>query len=306
MINADKHGAQSASFAPEREYTLALPVGNIAVCEWGKEGCLPLLFLHGWLDNSASFNTLAQQMAGHFRCIAFDFPGHGASGHLGPHATYHFVDGVMAIRAVLKHLQIERCAIVGHSMGGALGLLYAGAFPAQVSHLLSIEAFGPLIRPADDSASEMAQACDDRLARIESRKRVMASVELALTVRAAAGDVASELLRPIVLRNLEAVSGGYKWRSDARLRLPSMLRMTAAQVSDFCTRISAPMLVIRARAGLSYVSKALAQHQHEIAQLRVIDLDGGHHIHLEQPQIVANAALNFLSDGRVPLAEFES
>ncbi len=279
---------------PDREYRLSLPVGEIAVCEWGDESAPPLLLLHGWLDNAATFFTTAPFLATQFRCIAIDFPGHGLSSHLGNFAQYHFVDGVLAVHSVLEALDISRCAMVGHSMGGALGLLYAACFPEHVSHLVSIDAFGPLVCKAEESVEQMREACIERSKRKDSKKALYRSVDLALAIRATAGDCPQELLRPIVERNLHETDGGFQWSSDARLRWPSLLRMSPEHVTSFMQKLTMPVLVIQAQSGLSFVPKALQAFSASVPNLTVHTVPGGHHVHLEQPQTVADLSRAFL------------
>ncbi len=280
---------------PDREYTLSLPVGDIAVCEWGDEAAAPLLLLHGWLDNAATFFTLAPLLQSSYRCIAIDFPGHGLSSHLGDFAQYHFVDGVLTIHSVLEAMHIQRCRVIGHSMGGALGLLYAATFAEQISHLMSIDAFGPLLRDAHETVEQMRAACIERSKRKDSRKALYRSVDQALAVRAVAGDCAAELLRPIVERSLHETDGGFQWRSDGRLRLPSMLRLAPEQARCFMQRLTMPNLVVQAENGLSFVGKALDAFGALLPDLNVVKVAGGHHVHLEQTERVAQLALPFLA-----------
>ncbi|MFN4291919.1 MAG: alpha/beta fold hydrolase [Permianibacter sp.] len=282
---------------PAREYTVAVDGIAIALAEWGEPTARPLLLLHGWLDNAGSFFSLAPLLAAAgFRCIAVDFAGHGASAHLPPGAQYHFIDGVYTLYAVQQQLGLPTMPLLGHSMGGALGLLYAAAFPEAVSHCISIEAFGPLTRVESDGPQRLREACEERLSRQVARKPVYPTVADALRVRAAVGDVQEALLAPIVERNLQAVSGGYSWRSDARLRWPTMLRMSPAQVGAFFASLRAPLLLVQGDRGMSQITPAVAQHARLLPRFVHHLLAGGHHVHLEQPHAVADAVQAFLTD----------
>lgn len=282
---------------PAREYTVAVDGIAIALTEWGEPTARPLLLLHGWLDNAGSFFSLAPLLAAAgFRCIAVDFAGHGASAHLPPGAQYHFIDGVYTLHAVQQQLGLTAVPLLGHSMGGALGLLYAAAFPEAVSHFISIEAFGPLTRVESDGPQRLREACEERLSRQVARKPLYPTVADALRVRAAVGDVPEALLAPIVERNLQAVSGGYSWRSDARLRWPTLLRMSPAQVGAFFASLRAPLLLVQGDRGMSQITPAVAQHARLLPRFVHHLLAGGHHVHLEQPQAVADAVQAFLTD----------
>ena len=255
----------------------------------------PLLLLHGWLDNAGSFYALAPLLAAAgFRCLAVDFAGHGASAHLPAGAQYHFIDGVYTLHALQQQLALPSLPVLGHSMGGALGLLYAAAFPEAVSHFISIEAFGPLTRVESDGPQRLRDACEERLSRQTARKPVYATMADALRVRAAVGDVPEALLAPIVERNLMAVPGGYSWRSDARLRWPTLLRMSPGQVHAFFASLQAPLLLVQGDRGMSQITPAVAQHARVLPRFVHHLLAGGHHVHLEQPQAVVDAVQTFL------------
>ena len=62
------------------EVRLSLPHIELAAHLYGPEEGLPVLALHGWLDNAASFARLAPKLEG-LRIVALDFAGHGHSEH---------------------------------------------------------------------------------------------------------------------------------------------------------------------------------------------------------------------------------
>ena len=74
-----------------RERRIALPYLTLAALEWGDPAAPPLVALHGWLDNAASFAALAPLLAPRHRTIALELPGHGHSGHLPAGAGYRQV-----------------------------------------------------------------------------------------------------------------------------------------------------------------------------------------------------------------------
>ncbi|EQD70798.1 alpha/beta fold family hydrolase, partial [mine drainage metagenome] len=62
----------------------------------------------GWLDNAASFATLAPLLAARHRVIALDLPGHGHSAHLPPAARYDLALYVASVREAAIALRLMR------------------------------------------------------------------------------------------------------------------------------------------------------------------------------------------------------
>src|SRR5690606_37849647 len=73
--------------------TFETPYLRLAAQAWGPADGVPVLAFHGWLDNSASFETLAIELLQRdpqLRLVAWDAPGHGHSQHRRD-AGYHFI-----------------------------------------------------------------------------------------------------------------------------------------------------------------------------------------------------------------------
>ncbi|HEY9041090.1 MAG TPA: alpha/beta fold hydrolase, partial [Rheinheimera sp.] len=91
----------------------------------------PILCLHGWLDNAASFIPLAAKLPD-LPILALEFPGHGHSSHRGADAYYYFFDWVQDLVALCRQQNWQQLTIVGHSMGGMVATALAAAFPELV------------------------------------------------------------------------------------------------------------------------------------------------------------------------------
>ena len=68
------------------------------------------------------------------RVITIDLLGHGESDSLG--YVHTMEDNANAVQEVLNHLKIEKATIVGHSMGGYVGLAFAELFPKHIQKLV--------------------------------------------------------------------------------------------------------------------------------------------------------------------------
>jgi pimeloyl-ACP methyl ester carboxylesterase len=276
------------------ELRVATPFGELAALQWGDAAAPPLLALHGWLDNAASFARLAPLLAARRRVIALDLPGHGHSAHLpaGVH-RYNNLDQVDHVLDFADALELDRFELLGHSLGAGIASLTAAAAPARVARLALIEGLGPL---ADDGSQTLARWRDSHGQRQMPRRppRVFASVDEAIAARVAAGGLDADEARPIVARNLRETDGGHAWRSDPRLRLATPLRIEEAQLRRLIAGIAAPTLLLLAEPATPYLPPALmAARAACVAGICVEHIAGPHHLHIHQPGECAERILAF-------------
>jgi pimeloyl-ACP methyl ester carboxylesterase len=277
------------------ELRAATPFGELAALQWGDPGAPPLLALHGWLDNAASFARLAPLLAAHRRVIALDLPGHGHSAHLpkGVH-RYNNLDQVDRILDFADALKLERFDLLGHSLGAGIASLAAAAAPARIGKLLLIEGLGPL---ADDGSQTLARWRDAHAQRETARRppRVFGSADIAVKARVAAGGLDADEARPIVERNLRKVDAGFTWRSDPRLRLTTPLRIEEHQLRRLLAGIDAPTLLLLAEPATPYLPSTLMEARAAcVARIRIAHIVGPHHLHIRHPHETADHAGEFL------------
>jgi pimeloyl-ACP methyl ester carboxylesterase len=91
----------------------------------GRGKCLVLL--HGFLESLKIWDDFTNQLSKEFKVLTIDLPGHGASEAL---AEVHSME-LMAdmVKAVLEHLKIQECVMIGHSMGGYVTSAFASKYP---------------------------------------------------------------------------------------------------------------------------------------------------------------------------------
>ena len=255
---------------------------------------VPLLALHGWLDNAASFLPMAPLLTG-YDLVALDMPGHGRSFHYPDDAEYSLFSTILDLLAAADTLGWERFAVLGHSMGGAIASVLAAAAPERIERLFLIEALGPLSGSEDSTASRLRDAVAQRRALDSKRKRVFADPELAVqarmhTVVAALDEASSRLL---IERGIRAVEGGFEWSSDTRLTLPTAVRMSEAQVHDCLRSIACPVALLVAEPTPPYFMPALRDSRVAcVPEIRSVSLTGSHHLHMTQPvEVVAALGL---------------
>ncbi|MCE7950167.1 MAG: alpha/beta hydrolase [Xanthomonadales bacterium PRO7] len=277
-----------------REIELALPGLRIAARAWGDPALPNLLALHGWLDNAASFDALATLLCGHFHIVALDFPGHGRSQWRPAGAWYHYVDYLSDVLAAADALGWTRFGMLGHSLGAAAASMIAGALPQRVERLLLIEGLGPITGAVDDAGKQLGRALTERANANTKAPRVFADLDQAVAARMRAGDLSDAAARALVERGVKPADGGLTWSTDPRLLLASPVRYVEEQILAVLRDIRAPTGLIVAQPEQPYMPRAAMDARiAQVAGIEVARLAGTHHLHMENPQPVADALLKF-------------
>ena len=252
---------------------------TIAGLAWGDPAGKPLLALHGWLDNAASFSELAPLLTNYY-VVALDLTGHGHSSRRSPDASYQIWDDLPQITAVIQALGWHEFVLIGHSRGAIIGTLLSSARPDQVSHLVLLDAVAPEPVPEERFAAQLGRYLNQRAQLMAREERVLTSVEDAIALRQSRGlsRAAAETLVP---RSLVEVPGGYRWTNDPRLNGASAVKLTAGQITAALAAVTAPVLLLLAEGGHGRYPEILATAKEGFAQLTTQTVAGSHHFHLD-------------------------
>ena len=92
-----------------------------------------VVLLHGFLENASMWDRVTPHLSIKNRVITIDLLGHGKSDCLGyVHSMDLFAE---TVEAILKHLRIRKCMLIGHSLGGYVALAFAEKHPQKVKGL---------------------------------------------------------------------------------------------------------------------------------------------------------------------------
>lgn len=271
----------------ERKFELAGL--SLAACEWGEPGQTPVLALHGWLDNAASFAPLAAHLDG-CHLVAVDAAGHGFSDSRSPDAAYNIWQEVGDAVDVADQLGWDRFTMLGHSRGAAVSTLLAGTFPERVAKLVLIEGAHPILGSAGDAPATLARAIEETRQLRGKAGRVFPERQTALEQRAQGfTPVDIETAALLATRSLREVPGGFQWHADQRLKATSELRLTAEQAAAFARAVQAPVLLFMAERS-PFADRP--EFQALIAEFQALEatvLPGGHHMHMEGGEVAIAA-----------------
>src|SRR5690349_15517309 len=111
-----------------------------------------VVLIHGMINSSRHWETVAQKLAGSYRVIAPDLIGHGDAAT--PRGDYSLGAHAASIRDLLTTIGVDRATIVGHSLGGGVAMQFFWQFPQRTERLVLISSGGlgqevsPMLRAA--------------------------------------------------------------------------------------------------------------------------------------------------------------
>lgn len=120
---------------------------SILVLEAGDKKAPPLLLVHGLgvLGMQDWFGVIPE-LTKHYHVIAIDLPGFAHSEN--PEGRYSPRNYAAVLAEVVDHYIAEPTSVVGHSMGGAVSLYFAGKYPEKLNKLVLVDAAGILHKVA--------------------------------------------------------------------------------------------------------------------------------------------------------------
>jgi pimeloyl-ACP methyl ester carboxylesterase len=281
-----------------------VPVRGLSyhVRTWGDSRARKLFLLHGWMDVSASFQFLVDALEGDWHVLAPDWRGFGLSET--PQDGYWFPDYVADLDALLHALvPDEPVDIAGHSLGANVAMLYAGARPASVAHVVALDGFGvPNESPAraPKKIAGWLDAVRDPPSFAAYRDLAAVADRLQKTNPRLAR-ARAEYLAPHWAETLP--DGTARLRADPKHKIPFPTTTRMDDVYAVWREITAPVLWIAASD--SHIGRwlatdgdadaELARRFSHIANGRFVTVaNAGHMLHHDQPEAVARLLEAFL------------
>ncbi|WP_423908499.1 alpha/beta fold hydrolase [Candidatus Spongiihabitans sp.] len=289
----------------EKEIALSGLTGQVIALDLGAADGVPMVALHGWRDNAASFIPLAQRLE-KFRWICIDMPGHGKSAHRPAGCIYHFTDYVADIHAIVRGLAQEfdqefnpgECNLVGHSLGAGVAAMFAAAFPDKVNRLVLIDGIGPIAGDDDDGLTQfrksmkfLDQAPPDNV----GNSYGYATWEELKSARMRTGAIDQSSVECLLRRGANWVGDRFVVHSDKRLKQHSPIYLSQKKVLALLSGIEAPTLLVMANKGQIIAKKSTAKRIAAIKNITTATVEGYHHVHMDNPELVALEIENFVA-----------
>ncbi len=273
------------------------------VRRWPGDPARRMVFLHGWMDVSASFQFLVDALDAGWDVYAPDWRGYGLTDWVKADA-YWFHDYVADLDQLLERIQPGAPVIlIGHSLGGNVASVYAGTRPERIAKFVNLEGFGmsrnnpdqaparllrwlnelrapPALRPYDSFA-----ALADRMQKNNPR-----------LMRERAEFLARHWGR-------ETAGGRVELRSDPAHKIVNATLSRFEEMVAFWQRVTAPVLWVDAAESKTLTqigidSEDYAGRRAAYKSLRYETVqEAGHMLHHDQPEVVARLIESFLAEG---------
>ncbi|MBT8085539.1 MAG: alpha/beta hydrolase [Woeseia sp.] len=281
-----------------RTRQLRLRGATYEIHEWGETSQPTIIMLHGWGDCGGSFQFTVDALQGDWHVIAPDWRGFGDTSHND--GSYWFPDYLADLDALLDTLDVTGpCRLVGHSMGGNVAALFAGAFPERVAAFVNVEGFG-----LPDSDPEHAPTRLRKwLEAVRTRREHPGYDSLAPLVnriRRQGAHITEERAR-YVAALWSAQASDHRWylKADIAHRWPNPVLYRRAEARACWRRITARVLLVcgddtEYREAMAAWHTADAGGDYPGSHCLSIE-NAGHMVHIEQPEALAAAIEGFFS-----------
>jgi pimeloyl-ACP methyl ester carboxylesterase len=259
-----------------------------------------IVLLHGWMDVSASFQFLVDALSDDWDVYAPDWRGYGLTAWSGAD-SYWFPDYIGDLDLLLERIQPDAPVnLVGHSLGGNVGGLYAGIRPERIARFVNLEGFGmPATTP--DLAPKRYARWMQELREAPSLRPYASYAELADRLQKNNPRLSRERAEFLARHwGKDADGGGVSLRSDPAHKLINATLYRLDEARACWERVSAPVLWVDAehsetRTRMKLTEAELAERRAAFKDLKHRTVpDAGHMLHHDQPEQVARLIEEFL------------
>lgn len=293
------------SQVPVKEIQIPTQWGHVAAKLWGNENQRPILALHGWQDNAGTWDPIAPMLAQGCSLLAIDFPGHGLSSWYPPGMHYYPWELPRLILHLKEYFQWDKLSLLCHSMGSIAGLRFASLFPDDVDTYIAIDSL--IYDDYDLNFVVGKYQTNLQKLQIQQKRQHLEPPSYSMeeiiklwhlgTNKSVDLDSVQHLLKRGALPSKKDPQKFYVSR-DARLKYTLFTAEDKKFVENLVLRLKCPTLYVKA------IDSPYASDEYSVTLREIIAknndkfelqfVPGTHHVHLNNPEKVANLVIPFL------------
>lgn len=271
--------------APYTSHSLRLGNVTINYLDYGTPGRPPMLCVHGSAAHAHWFDFVAPGFTPDHHVRAIDLRGHGESAPVDP-PSYTYEDYASDVNKVAEALDLRDFVLVGHSMGGAVSLLYAATYPGRVKKLILVDTSMKL---PSDRIAEMRDVGNRPGRNYDSKDEIVNRFKL----RPGHSFATPEVIRYIGSHSVKQVEDG-TWR----YKFDRAVYATRESVDwmPLWKNIKIPALIVKGDHTHRITPQVHAEVKSHAPQVELVEVSNtDHHVTLDNPPGFITAVKSFLA-----------
>ena len=242
---------------------------NFHYLEWGDPGPPTLLMLHGGGQQAHSWDFISLPLSEHWHILALDQRGHGdsdwaADGDYSIEAHQSDLDGFIAA------LGLRDFHLIGHSMGGRNGYVWASRHPGTLRSLVIVDT-GPVAQSRGRDRIQNFRELPDELDSFE---------EFAARVQEYTGRSREQTLGALQYSIRQRADGKWSWKYDKLLRTPGRPApaWSEEQLWAAVSKIDCPTLITRGGDSDIFADETMRRMQQVIPHCAAVTIPAAGHL----------------------------
>ncbi|XP_050359709.1 serine hydrolase-like protein isoform X2 [Nymphalis io] len=294
--------------ATEKEITIKAPWGNIKGLTWGDPTNRPVLLSPGRIVPCSGFRPLILKLPTNFFYVSIDLPGNGYSDHLPPGVRFTIWDLVPTLERVVEHFKWKHFIYIAHSLGTAIGKYFNMAYPGMMMKVVDLDPVPAYHTVTPEEIPIWYKDIYGSHYQDKSYKKHTSGKETApkysyqqiKQMIMKAQQLSEEAVNHVLDRYIEPVGDGmYRFTYDQRMKSTFKLPFQPQQLKEMYTSLKTPTLAIISKGSIdigaySRVPFVMDEDAWPHGNYRYKIVDGGHDVHLENPDCMADDISKFL------------
>lgn len=260
---------------------------RISYRAWGKPDGQGVILVHGGAAHAGWWDHIAPFLAAEHRVVAIDLSGHGDSDRRAVYSLEAWADEVLT---VASRESVGRPVIVGHSMGGFVGLTAAKLHGDSVRGVVAIDSPVREISPeaktwlASNPTMPDQKVHPDHQAVI-ARFRTLPEDEAGLEY----------VRRHIAEQSVREVEGGWSWAFDPQIFVSAQME------PEDLAEAGCEVALVRGERGMATtdITESVAEILGGHVPVTLVP-DAGHHIMFDQPIALIALLQTLIGQWRAP------
>ncbi|XP_055376274.1 probable serine hydrolase [Condylostylus longicornis] len=282
------------------EVEIPVPWGHVSGKWYGPKHIRPIVGLHGWQDNSGTFDTLAPLLPQNVAFLSIDLPGHGLSSRLPDGMWYDSAVNLQVLHLLMKEYNWDKISIIGHSMSSIASFIFSALFPEKVEMVVGLDALKPHIRSNDKVVETMRNRMKNFIIADERNRDKSEPPSYTyedLVEKLYVGtfhSIDKDKCKHILARNIKKslkYPDQYFFARDSRLKSYNYTGFWPELNLELAKRINVPYLFIKCTGSTYFESKEYFDEALEVMKknpkFEFYEAEGSHHVHLNEPEKIS-------------------